>query len=105
MSLLLHYNYNLLCCLRIFECLPCNTVISGEKDGEGLGKGDWEALKNEKSETMLQALTVSANEDAGNGSGASMDKNVHTPEDSENEDDGTDDAQRALLNVDIVVGD
>ncbi|KAJ1353977.1 hypothetical protein KIN20_010767 [Parelaphostrongylus tenuis] len=34
-----------------------------------------------------------------------MDKNVLTPQDSEDDDDGTDDALRALLNVDIVVDD
>ncbi|KAJ1349228.1 hypothetical protein KIN20_004701 [Parelaphostrongylus tenuis] len=34
-----------------------------------------------------------------------MDKNVHTPQDSEDDDDGTDDAQRALLNADNIVGD
>ncbi|KAJ1369457.1 hypothetical protein KIN20_030924 [Parelaphostrongylus tenuis] len=34
-----------------------------------------------------------------------MDKNVHTPRGSEDNDDGTDDAQRAPLIVDIVVGE
>ncbi|KAJ1348929.1 hypothetical protein KIN20_004338 [Parelaphostrongylus tenuis] len=34
-----------------------------------------------------------------------MDKNVRTPQGSVDNDDGTDDAQKALLNVDIAVGD
>ncbi|KAJ1353971.1 hypothetical protein KIN20_010758 [Parelaphostrongylus tenuis] len=32
-------------------------------------------------------------------------KNVHNPQGSEDDDEGADDAQRALLNVNIVVGD
>ncbi|KAJ1364899.1 hypothetical protein KIN20_032323 [Parelaphostrongylus tenuis] len=66
---------------------------------------DWEAFDDKKSEIMLQGLAVSAEEDTGNESEVIMDKNVHTPRVSEDGDDGTDDAQRALLNVDIVVAD
>ncbi|KAJ1367165.1 hypothetical protein KIN20_028022 [Parelaphostrongylus tenuis] len=54
---------------------------------------------------MLQGLVVSADEDTSNESDASMDKNVHTPLDSEDDDDGTGDAQRALFNLDIVDSD
>ncbi|KAJ1366001.1 hypothetical protein KIN20_026510 [Parelaphostrongylus tenuis] len=54
---------------------------------------------------MLQGLAVNVDEDTGNESDASMDKNVHAPQGFKYDDDGTDDAQRALLNVDSVVGD
>ncbi|KAJ1355219.1 hypothetical protein KIN20_012541 [Parelaphostrongylus tenuis] len=54
---------------------------------------------------MLQGLAVNADEDTGNESDASMNENVHTPQGFEDDDDGTDDAQRALLNADIVVRD
>ncbi|KAJ1355450.1 hypothetical protein KIN20_012847 [Parelaphostrongylus tenuis] len=43
--------------------------------------------------------------DIGNESGANMDKNEQAAQGSEDDDDGTDDSQRAFLNVDIVVGD
>ncbi|KAJ1360493.1 hypothetical protein KIN20_019483 [Parelaphostrongylus tenuis] len=75
------------------------------KRREALGEGDWEAFENEELETMFQGLALSAGEDTGNESDASIDKSVHTPQGSEDDDDGTDNAQRALLNVDIVVGD
>ncbi|KAJ1346863.1 hypothetical protein KIN20_001780 [Parelaphostrongylus tenuis] len=57
---------------------------------------------------MLQGLVLNADEDTGNESDASMDKNVHIPQGSEDSGDGDDeidDMRRALLNVDIVVGD
>ncbi|KAJ1365650.1 hypothetical protein KIN20_026049 [Parelaphostrongylus tenuis] len=54
---------------------------------------------------MLQGLAVSADESNGNESDASMGKNVHTAQGSEDDDNGTDNAQRALLNVEIVIGE
>ncbi|KAJ1356309.1 hypothetical protein KIN20_014003 [Parelaphostrongylus tenuis] len=54
---------------------------------------------------MLQSLAVSADKYNGNESDASMVKNVYTPQRSEDDDDGTDDAQRAPLNVNSVDGD
>ncbi|KAJ1349853.1 hypothetical protein KIN20_005510 [Parelaphostrongylus tenuis] len=45
-----------------------------------------------------EALAVSADEDTGNESDASMGENGHTPQGSEDDDDETDDGQRALLN-------
>ncbi|KAJ1367271.1 hypothetical protein KIN20_028147 [Parelaphostrongylus tenuis] len=75
------------------------------KDKEALGKEDWERYEDGELETMLQGLAVSADDDTGNKSGASIDKNVHTPQGSEDDDDGTDNAQRALSNVDIIVSD
>ncbi|KAJ1348159.1 hypothetical protein KIN20_003398 [Parelaphostrongylus tenuis] len=82
-----------------------SAVISREKDREALGEKDWEGFEDEELETMLQGLAVSADEDTGNESDASMDKNVHTPQGFKDDDNGVDKVQRALLNVDIVVGD
>ncbi|KAJ1350877.1 hypothetical protein KIN20_006788 [Parelaphostrongylus tenuis] len=53
---------------------------------------------------MLPGLAVSADEYTGNESDSIMDKNVHIPQGSEDDCNGTDDRQRALLKVDIVVG-
>ncbi|KAJ1367157.1 hypothetical protein KIN20_028013 [Parelaphostrongylus tenuis] len=75
------------------------------KRREASKEEDWEAFEDEDLETMLQGLVVSADEDTSNESDASMDKNVHTPLDSEDDDDGTGDAQRALFNLDIVDSD
>ncbi|KAJ1363057.1 hypothetical protein KIN20_022820 [Parelaphostrongylus tenuis] len=50
---------------------------------------------------MLQGMAVSADEDIGNESDASMDKNIHTSQGSEDDDYGTGDAQRALLNAEL----
>ncbi|KAJ1364505.1 hypothetical protein KIN20_024626 [Parelaphostrongylus tenuis] len=48
------------------------------KDGKALGEGDWEAFEDVELETMLQGLALSADEDTGNESEASMDINVHS---------------------------
>ncbi|KAJ1368945.1 hypothetical protein KIN20_030311 [Parelaphostrongylus tenuis] len=75
--------------------ITLKAVISREKDWETSGEEDWEAFEDEELETMLQGLAVSADESTGNESDAIMDKNVHSPQGSE-DDDGTDDAQRAF---------
>ncbi|KAJ1349318.1 hypothetical protein KIN20_004813 [Parelaphostrongylus tenuis] len=54
---------------------------------------------------MLQGLAVSADEDTGYESDASMVKNVHTSQGSEDDYYGIDDAQRAFSNVDFILGD
>ncbi|KAJ1353001.1 hypothetical protein KIN20_009541 [Parelaphostrongylus tenuis] len=66
---------------------------------------DWEVFGDEELETMFQGLPVSIDEYIDNESDASMDKNVNTPQGSEHDDDGTDGAERPLLNVDSVAGD
>ncbi|KAJ1374519.1 hypothetical protein KIN20_037222 [Parelaphostrongylus tenuis] len=50
------------------------------------------SFEDEELETMPQGLAVSADGDTGNESDASMDKNMHTPQGSEGDDDGTDEA-------------
>ncbi|KAJ1374875.1 hypothetical protein KIN20_037978 [Parelaphostrongylus tenuis] len=66
-----------------------------EKDGKVLGEEDWEAFEDEELELMLQGLAGSADEDAGNESVESIDKNADTTQGSEDDDDETDDALRA----------
>ncbi|KAJ1347851.1 hypothetical protein KIN20_003016 [Parelaphostrongylus tenuis] len=87
------------------DSLPFSAVMSKEKDGEASGEEDWEGFEDEELETMLESLAVSADEDIGNESDSSLDKNVHTSQCFEDDDDGLDDAQGPFLNVDIVVGD
>ncbi|KAJ1363266.1 hypothetical protein KIN20_023094 [Parelaphostrongylus tenuis] len=70
-----------------------------KKDWEVIEEEDWEAFEDEELKTMFQDLTVSADEDIGDESDPNMNRNMHTPQGSEDDDDGSDDAQRALFNV------
>ncbi|KAJ1366625.1 hypothetical protein KIN20_027319 [Parelaphostrongylus tenuis] len=56
-------------------------------------QSDWEAFEDEELETVLQGLALSADEALITNKKRTWTKNVHTPEGSQHDDDGTDDAQ------------